>query len=122
MGKKKKEDPQNAVWYLDSGCSRHMTGSRDLLQEFVEKDGPQVTFGDNSRGKTKGYGTLLIGTVHIHNVTYVDGLKHNLLSVSQFCDRGYLVEFSTNICLVRNALTKQVLLTGFRNGNIYLAD
>ncbi|KAL8103609.1 hypothetical protein AgCh_027981 [Apium graveolens] len=46
------------VWILDSGSSRHMTGDRALLSNVVEKDGPLVTFGDNNKGLTDGYGCL----------------------------------------------------------------
>ena len=33
------------LWYLDSGCSRHMTGD----QSFESKKGDNVTFGDGSK-------------------------------------------------------------------------
>jgi len=41
------------IWYLDSGCSRHMTGRKTLLTEFKEEIGPSVTFGGNGKGYTK---------------------------------------------------------------------
>ncbi|XP_073121261.1 uncharacterized protein [Henckelia pumila] len=41
-------------WYLDSGCSRHMTGNDKLLSELIKCHGPTITFGDNSQGKTVG--------------------------------------------------------------------
>nr|KAJ0197446.1 hypothetical protein LSAT_V11C700383020 [Lactuca sativa] len=31
---------QEHLWYLDSGCSRHMTGSKSLLEDYVKKTGP----------------------------------------------------------------------------------
>ena len=34
----------------------------------------------------------------IENVLYVDGLKHNLLSISQLCDKGFKIEFNKNCC------------------------
>ena len=43
------------MWILDSGCSNHMTGDKALSQS-EEKVGPQITFGDNSKGFTMGYG------------------------------------------------------------------
>ena len=49
---------QEHIWYLDSGCSRHMTGFKSLLDDYVKKDGPVVTYGDNSKGQTKGFGTI----------------------------------------------------------------
>ena len=37
------------LWYLDSGCSRHMTGDRYLFKVFESKKGSNVTFGDASK-------------------------------------------------------------------------
>ena len=63
-----------------------MTGCKPLLCDFQSEDGPKVTFGDNSTGSTKGYGVLTNGTISFSKVAYVDGLKHNLISISQQCD------------------------------------
>ncbi|GJS55589.1 retrovirus-related pol polyprotein from transposon TNT 1-94 [Tanacetum coccineum] len=46
------------VWYLDSGCSRHMTWVKQYLHKYLKESGPKVLFGDNSSGDTKGYGTV----------------------------------------------------------------
>ena len=32
------------LWYLDSGCLRHMTGDRSLFEVFESKKGGNVTF------------------------------------------------------------------------------
>ena len=37
------------LWYLDSSCSRHMTGDRSLFKVFDSKKGGNVTFGDESK-------------------------------------------------------------------------
>ena len=37
------------LWYLDSGCSRHMTGNQSLFKFFESKKGGNVTFGDGSK-------------------------------------------------------------------------
>ena len=37
------------LWYLDSGCSRHMTGDRSLFKVFESKKGGNVTFGNGSK-------------------------------------------------------------------------
>ena len=36
-------------WVLDSGCTDHMTGDKDMFWELAENNGPRkyVTFGDN---------------------------------------------------------------------------
>ena len=46
------------MWYLYSGCSRHMTGDSTLLTKFVERAGPSITFGDDNKGYTMGYGLI----------------------------------------------------------------
>ena len=38
-------------WYLNSGCSRHMTGDKTKFCLLTESDGGQVTFGENIKGK-----------------------------------------------------------------------
>ena len=38
-----------SLWYLDNGCSRHMTGDRSLFKIFESKKGGNVTFGDGSK-------------------------------------------------------------------------
>ncbi|XP_073057377.1 uncharacterized protein [Primulina eburnea] len=45
----KKAKIRSSTWYLDSGCSRHMTGQKILLSEIVSCAGPEITFGDNSK-------------------------------------------------------------------------
>ena len=71
------------LWYLDSGCSRHMTGDRSLFKAFESKKGGNVTFGDGSKSQIKGKGIVsLLGLPDIANVLYVEGLRVNLLSIS----------------------------------------
>ena len=61
------------MWILGSGCSRHMTRDGALLSNIIEKAGPVVTFGDDKKGFTTGYGNLEIGNVIIENISLVDG-------------------------------------------------
>nr|GEX13224.1 retrovirus-related Pol polyprotein from transposon TNT 1-94 [Tanacetum cinerariifolium] len=46
------------IWYLDSGCSRHMTGVKSYLHKCVQQPGPKVVFGDDSTCVTEGYGSI----------------------------------------------------------------
>ncbi|KAL8118663.1 hypothetical protein AgCh_016254 [Apium graveolens] len=104
---------------LDSGCSGHMTGNKALLSDFVEKAGPEVSYGDGNMGKTLGYGNINLGNVIIETVALVSGLKHNLLSISQIYDRGYHVDFFEEHCEVISNSAGKVVLKGYRHGNIY---
>ncbi|GJY30877.1 retrovirus-related pol polyprotein from transposon TNT 1-94 [Tanacetum coccineum] len=77
---------QIVLWYLDSGCSKHMTGDRSQLTNFISKFLGTVKFGNDQVAKIMGYGDYQIGNVTISRVYYVEGLGHNLFSVGQFCD------------------------------------
>ncbi|VFQ73309.1 unnamed protein product [Cuscuta campestris] len=108
------------VWYLDSGCSRHMTGDASLLSNLIPYNGPRVTFGEsNDFVLTKGLGNLVYKGLTIQAVSYVEGLNYNLLSISQFCDKGYSLEFCKDMASLKNISTNEVILTGKRIRNIY---
>ncbi|KAJ9552589.1 hypothetical protein OSB04_016634 [Centaurea solstitialis] len=102
------------IWYLDSGCSKHMTKNKHVLIDFKEEAGPSVKFGGAGRGITKGYGTLTNGNTTFKKVSYVEGLTHNLLSISQLCDKDHKVSFSKKDCK-----EKKVILRGQRFGDVY---
>ena len=90
-------------WVLDSGCTDHMTGDKDMFRELAENDGPRkyVTFGDNSKGKVVGLGKVAIShDSSIQNVMLVESLGYNLLSVSRLADFGFNVLFTEVDCQV----------------------
>ena len=51
-------------------------------------------FEDESKGKIIGIGNIKIDpSALIENVVLIKSLKHNLLSISQLCDKGLLICF-----------------------------
>ncbi|VFQ79986.1 unnamed protein product [Cuscuta campestris] len=117
---KKEAAKYPGVWYLDSGCSRHMTGDASLLSNLIPYDGPRVTFGgSNDFGLLKGLGNLVYKGLTIQAVSYVEGLNYNLLSISQFCDKSYSLEHYKDMASLKNICTNEVILTGKRIRNIY---
>ncbi|GJV03051.1 retrovirus-related pol polyprotein from transposon TNT 1-94 [Tanacetum coccineum] len=109
---------QIVLWVVDSGCSKHMTGDRSLLRNFIEKFMGTVRFGNDNFAAITGYGDYIHGNITICHVYYVEGLGHNLFSVGQFCDGDLEVAFRSNTCYVRN-LEGDDLLTGGRESNLY---
>ncbi|GJR46247.1 retrovirus-related pol polyprotein from transposon TNT 1-94 [Tanacetum coccineum] len=102
---------QIVLWYLDSGCSKHMTGDRSQLTNFVNKFLGTVKFENDHVAKILGYGYYQIGNVTISRVYYVEGLGHNLFSVGQFCYSNLEVAFRQHTCFIHN-LEGVDLLTG----------
>ncbi|KAK0593890.1 hypothetical protein LWI29_016102 [Acer saccharum] len=65
-------------WYLDSGCSRNMIGNKEFFKNLVLKDGGWVTFGDGTKKKVLGKGTICIPKLpKLRNTLFVDGLQAN---------------------------------------------
>nr|GEX09319.1 integrase, catalytic region, zinc finger, CCHC-type, peptidase aspartic, catalytic [Tanacetum cinerariifolium] len=93
---------QIVLWYLDSGCSKHMTEDRSQLTNFVNKFLGTFKFGNDHVAKIMGYGDYKIGNVTISRVYFVEELGHNLFSVGQFCDSDLEVAFRQHTCFIRN--------------------
>ncbi|GKD23795.1 hypothetical protein Tco_1225498, partial [Tanacetum coccineum] len=104
--------------YLDSSCSKHKTGQRDKLINFVYKFNSIVRFSNDHFAAIMVYGDLHIGNIMISRVYYVEGLGHNLFSVVQFCDSDLEVAFRKHTCFVRN-LVGVDLLSRSRGSNLY---
>ncbi|GJU28501.1 ribonuclease H-like domain-containing protein [Tanacetum coccineum] len=89
------------VSFVDSGCSRHMTGNIAHLLDFKDFDGGYVTFGGGAYGgRITGTGTIKTGNLDFDDVYFVKELKFNLFSVSQMCDKKNYVLFTDSECLV----------------------
>ncbi|XP_021996220.1 uncharacterized protein LOC110893417 [Helianthus annuus] len=97
------------IWHVDSGCSRHMTGLKELLKNFCFIDGDFVSFaGDEKGGKIVGVGDVVSEALTLENVNYVPELCYNLLSVSQVYDFS---RFSWVYFLEAKSETAEVLKT-----------
>nr|GEU89738.1 hypothetical protein [Tanacetum cinerariifolium] len=110
---------QIILWYLDSGCSKHMIRDRSQLINFVQKFLGTVKFRNDHVAKILGYGDYKIGNVTILRVYFMEGLGHNLFSVGQFYDSDLEVAFRQHTCFIRN-LDGVDLLTGSRGNNLYI--
>ncbi|KAI9198828.1 hypothetical protein LWI28_022706 [Acer negundo] len=88
----------------------------------MEKGGC-VTFGDGSKKRVVGKGTISIPILpSLSNALFVDGLKVNLISISHLSDEGLSVLFSKIDCSIL-LLNGQTLLKGMRsNDNCYCLE
>ncbi|GJR45642.1 retrovirus-related pol polyprotein from transposon TNT 1-94 [Tanacetum coccineum] len=68
--------------------------------------------------KIMGYSDYQLGNITISRVYYVEGLKHNLFLVGQFCDSDLEVAFWKNTCFIWN-LEGVDLLLGSKDTNLY---
>ncbi|KAI3684902.1 hypothetical protein L6452_34130 [Arctium lappa] len=107
------------LWYIDSGCSRHMTGFKHLLHNYVEEPAGTVSFANSElTGFIRGHCSLTNGTITIKKVLFVDGLDHNLFSTSQFCDSKFQVRFTVDSCFLDDKDGCEIFKAE-RHGNLY---
>jgi len=90
-----------------------------MFLTLTMKEGGTVGFGRNQNGKIIGKGTIGNPSISINNVWFVDRLRHNLLSISQFSDNDYDVLFDKSNCIVINKNGKSIVFKGMRKNNVY---
>nr|GEV40406.1 retrovirus-related Pol polyprotein from transposon TNT 1-94 [Tanacetum cinerariifolium] len=89
-------------WFLDSGCSNHMSGDRSWFITLDQNHSTTVKLGNNMVMKTAGQGNIKIrmnGVNHIvPDVYYVPELRNNLLSMGQLQERGLAILIKGGLC------------------------
>ncbi|CAI5472211.1 unnamed protein product [Closterium sp. Yama58-4] len=82
------------LWFLDSGCSQHMTSCKEWFTVIRDPSATKYVKGfDGSMQEVAGVGEVLLeGTnglrVTLHDVLFVPGMKANLVSPGQLLDKG----------------------------------
>jgi hypothetical protein len=115
------------TWLIDSGVSGHMTGLRDHLTNFVEKETHlHVVLEDDARYNVRGVGTYTFQLdsymqLQLKEVLYVPGMKRNLVSISALEDKGYKVTFSKGRVLAwhKDCHINSSKVIGVRENNLY---
>nr|GEW52429.1 hypothetical protein [Tanacetum cinerariifolium] len=98
---------QIVLWYLDFGCSKHMTGDRSQLINFVQKFLGTVKFRNDHVAKIMGYDLEVAFRQHTCFICNLDGV--DLLTGSQGNNLYTLslqdIMASSPICLLSKAST-----------------
>ena len=100
-----------------------MIGDKSKFCLLTEGEGGQVTFGENSKGKIIGSGKVGKNRSScIDDVTFVEGLAYNLLSISQLCDKWHKVLFDFEVCTIFQLNSESVKFTRKIVNNMYIID
>jgi hypothetical protein len=109
----------NGAWFVDSGASRHMTGTHELFTSLSEKDlDLHVELGTNAKCGVEGVGTVRFqlesgGSLEVADVLYVQSSRRVCSQFSTMEDRGYTITFEDGQVLIRRkdlALTQHEFL------------
>lgn len=101
MAHTQEEVDASQIWFLDSGCSNHMTGFKYLFKELDETYKLKGKLGDDKLIQVEGKGTVFVqtnqnGMKYLHNISFILELSQNLLSVEQLMESGYSIVFEGN--------------------------
>ena len=100
-----------------------MTGDESNFAFLARRKEGYVTLKDNGKGRIIGHGSIgNNSSSFIENVLLVDGLKHNLLSISQLCEKGFKVIFESSHCIIKDSQNDKIIFMGHRNENVYTVD
>jgi hypothetical protein len=108
------------TWLIDSGCSRHMIRNKKWFFSLTPLSHKEyVTFRDDKKGKVLGTGVIKVNNCFtLNDVTLVDRLRYNLLSVSQLCAADLTVLFRKSDSHVLDSFGERVCGIS-RIGNVF---
>jgi hypothetical protein len=100
-----------------------MTGNKKWFSSLTPLSHKEyATFGDDKKGKVLGTGVIKVNDrFTLNDVTLVDRLTYNQLSVSQLCDADLSVLFRKSDSQVLDFSSKRICGIS-RIGNVFQAD
>ena len=113
-------------WYLDSGCSQHMTCVKGDYVTYEKLESPiDVRLADKSVVPAIGQGNVRIVIldndrevpVLFRNVLFVPRLKKRLLSISEMTKTGAEVKFKGDICSL--LINQKTYIIGHKHGKLW---
>lgn len=115
---------QNEEWYLDSGCSNHMTAHREWLTSFDNSKKTSIKLADNRKLAAEGIGNIVIRgndgkRVIIEKVLYVPEMNCNLMSIGQLVEKGFSVTMDGDSLKLFDAEKNLVLKSNLSNNRTY---
>ena len=106
---------QDDGWFLDSGCSNHMTGNKSWFIEMDEKFRRTVKLGNGEKIMVMGKGIIRLKieglTQRIKDVFFIPELKNSLLSIGQLQERGLAIVIKDNCCKIYHPETGLIMQT-----------
>ncbi|MCH81937.1 retrovirus-related pol polyprotein from transposon TNT 1-94, partial [Trifolium medium] len=118
------ESEKNEEWFLDSGCSNHMTPHREWLTSFDASKKTSIKLADSSKLAAEGTGKIVFkgktgNTVIIEDVFYVPKMNCNLMSIGQLVQKGFSVTIEGNSLNLFDAKKNLVLKSALSKNRTY---
>ncbi|CAJ2637857.1 unnamed protein product [Trifolium pratense] len=112
----------SSIWIFDSGASHHMSYDRKSFLSLNPTSSMSVMTADGTPMSLAGIGSVSTSNLSLSDVYYIPNLTMSLVSISQLCDSGYSVMFSSTHCYVQDPQSGRLIGTGHRQGGLYVLD
>jgi len=113
-------------WFLDSGCSNHMTGEKSWFTELDESFRHSVRLGNGSKLGVEGKGNIRISVEGIlqvvSDVYYVPNLTNNLLSIGQLQEKQLSIIIEDGVCRIFHAQRGLIVETKMTKNRMFLVN
>ena len=114
----------DCVWFLDSGCSNHMSGKKELFCHLDEGFKDSVKLGNDASLIVQGKGSVQMEIDGLMNVItevfYVPDLKNNLLSIGQLQEKGLAVLMRHGVCKIFHPERGLILETSMSHNRMFI--
>lgn len=111
------------VWFLDSGCSNHMTGNKKWFSDLEEVVNRTVKLGNDMRMAVVAKGSIRVKlngmTQVISDVYYIPELKNNLLSIGQLQEKGLAILIKDGTCKVFHPKRGLIMQTDMSSNRMF---
>ena len=123
-------DSSSKNWYIDSGCTAHMTYDRSAFTSYSTVPHSNVDLGANASATVVGEGIVKIQAVvngktklcTIRNVKHVPTLRYQLLSVTAMAALGVRCVLDDDGAVLMRKSNKHILATGSIVNGLYALD
>lgn len=113
-------------WFLDSGCSNHMTGDESWFVEINESFKHSVRLGNGSKLSVEGIGDIriMVGEVlqRVTDVYYVPNLTSNLLSIGQLQEKQLSIVIEKGVCKIFHFQRGLIIEANMTKNRMFLVD
>lgn len=118
------EDLNSETWYVDTGCSNHMSSNKSSRVNLNKNFKSVEKFGNESSVEVMGIGDVRNKTRNefvetIANVFYIPELKTNLLSAGQLEDKGYTITIKNRECEIYDPKRGSMVIVKMKQNRLF---
>ena len=102
-----------------------MAGDHSKFISLNKEKKGNVTFGNDIPAKINGKGIINLRNerTNVEDVSLVEGLTYNLLSVNEICDQGHILTFNSKNSEIRKKRSGKLVAVTIRTpNNVYILN